>query len=66
LSQESRVAGVDGSVVAQVRQSLEETRWLLELAQREAAIAVAGWNSGREQDVLRMESIPATETVKLE
>src|ERR1700760_4524862 len=34
----------DGSVVVQARQSLEETRWLLELAsQRPFVRAVVGW-----------------------
>lgn len=37
-------AGFDGSVAVQARQSLEETRWLLELADRSPAImAVVGW-----------------------
>lgn len=37
-------AGVDGCVVVQVRQTLEETRWMLQLAERYAFIAgVVGW-----------------------
>jgi len=36
--------GFDGSVVVQTRQTLEETRWLLELAdQSPAALGVVGW-----------------------
>jgi L-fucono-1,5-lactonase len=37
-------AGVDGTVAVQARQSLEETRWLLDLADRTPAIrGVVGW-----------------------
>ncbi len=37
-------AGIDGSVAVQARQSLEETRWLLELASSSPKIkAVVGW-----------------------
>jgi len=37
-------AGIDGCVAVQARQSLEETRWLLELAAREPFVAgVVGW-----------------------
>jgi L-fuconolactonase len=37
-------AGVDGAVTVQARQSLEETRWLLELARSSKAIrGVVGW-----------------------
>jgi L-fuconolactonase len=37
-------AGVDGAVTVQARQSLEETRWLLELARNcEAIRGVVGW-----------------------
>lgn len=37
-------AGLDGSVAVQARQSLEETRWLLDLADRHAWIkGVVGW-----------------------
>jgi L-fucono-1,5-lactonase len=39
-------AGVDGAVTVQARQTLEETRWLLELAQScEAIRGVVGWAS---------------------
>lgn len=37
-------SGLDGSIAVQARQSLEETRWLLELAERYPFIkAVVGW-----------------------
>jgi L-fuconolactonase len=37
-------AGVDGCVVVQVRQTLEETRWMLQLAEQYSFIAgVVGW-----------------------
>lgn len=39
-----RSAGVDGAVSVQARQTLEETRWLLEIASREKIIrGVVGW-----------------------
>ena len=41
---EMRVAGFDGCVAVQVRQTLEETRWLLELADAHPFIrGVVGW-----------------------
>jgi len=44
LDRELQEAGVDGSVVVQARQSIEETRWLLELAAEDEAIrGVVGW-----------------------
>lgn len=44
LDRELRAAGVDGSVVVQARQSVEETRWLLEVAAEDEAIrGVVGW-----------------------
>ncbi len=44
LLAEARAAGVDGVVSVQARQSLEETRWLLDLASRDAFIrGVVGW-----------------------
>ena len=44
LEKEIRAAGVDGVVSVQARQSLEETRWLLELAGKNAFIrGVVGW-----------------------
>jgi L-fuconolactonase len=47
-----RAAGIDRCVVVQVRQTLEETRWLLELADRYAFIAgVVGWIDLRADDV---------------
>jgi len=45
-------AGVDGCVVVQVRQTLEETRWMLQLAERYAFIAgVVGWVDLRSDDL---------------
>lgn len=44
LDDELRAAGIDGSIAVQARQSVEETRWLLELAeQRETIRGVVGW-----------------------
>jgi L-fuconolactonase len=44
LEEELQAAGVTGTVAVQARQSLEETRWLLELAERHAFIkGVVGW-----------------------
>ena len=44
LMAEMRAAGVDGAVAVQARQTVEETRWLLELAEGCAAIrGVVGW-----------------------
>jgi len=44
LTEEMARAGVDGAVAVQARQSLEETRWLLELADGCAAMrGVVGW-----------------------
>jgi len=44
LEKEIRAAGVDGVVSVQARQSLEETRWLLELAGKHDFICgVVGW-----------------------
>jgi L-fuconolactonase len=44
LEREMRAAGVDGVVSVQARQSLEETRWLLELARKHSFIrGVVGW-----------------------
>ncbi|HZL27163.1 MAG TPA: amidohydrolase family protein [Acidobacteriaceae bacterium] len=44
LDRELRDAGIDGSVVVQARQSVEETRWLLEVAAEDEAIrGVVGW-----------------------
>jgi L-fuconolactonase len=41
---EMAVAGVQASIAVQVRQTLEETRWMLELAERHPFIAgVVGW-----------------------
>jgi L-fuconolactonase len=44
LEREMGGAGVAGSVAVQARQSVEETRWLLECAEKSAAIrGVVGW-----------------------
>jgi L-fuconolactonase len=44
LHAELKTAGVDGVVTVQARQSLEETRWLLDLAAQHAFIrGVVGW-----------------------
>ncbi len=44
--------GIDGSVAVQARQTLEETRWLLELATKHPAIlGVVGWVDLRSSDV---------------
>jgi len=44
LDRELHDAGVDGSVVVQARQSVEETRWLLKVAGEDEAIrGVVGW-----------------------
>ncbi len=44
LAREMRNAGVDGAVSVQARQTLEETRWLLQLAQENAFVrGVVGW-----------------------
>ena len=44
LAPELKANGFQGSVVVQTRQTLEETRWLLELAERSSQIlGVVGW-----------------------
>ncbi len=44
LVREMKAAGVDGAVAVQARQTVEETRWLLELAEQcEAIRGVVGW-----------------------
>jgi L-fuconolactonase len=44
LTSAMREAGVDGAIVVQARQTLEETNWLLDLADRNEAIyGVVGW-----------------------
>lgn len=44
LQREMAAFGVDGSILVQVRQSLEETRWMLDLADTEPTIdGVIGW-----------------------
>lgn len=52
LMREMRTAGVDGAIAVQARQSDEETRFLVEVAQRTAAIlGVVGWIDLRAQDL---------------
>lgn len=44
LSVEMRAAGVEGTIAVQARQTIEETRWLLDLAdQHEVIRGVVGW-----------------------
>ncbi len=46
--------GLGGSIAVQARQSLEESRWLLELAERDPRIlGVVGWVDLRSEDVVR-------------
>jgi L-fuconolactonase len=52
LQREMTAAGVDASVAVQARQTTEETRWLLELADRHPFIAgVVGWVDLQAADV---------------
>jgi L-fuconolactonase len=52
LAREMRNAGIDTCVAVQVRQSLDETRWLLELAATDRFIAgVVGWVDLRAADL---------------
>jgi L-fuconolactonase len=43
LEEEMREARVDGSIVVQARQTLEETMWLLETAKGSSIYGVVGW-----------------------
>jgi L-fuconolactonase len=52
LEPELKASGLDGCVAVQARQSLEETRWLLELAERSAIVkGVVGWVDLRSANV---------------
>jgi L-fuconolactonase len=52
LEPELQDAGIEGTVVVQARQSLEETRWLLDLADRHTFIkGVVGWIDLRSKDL---------------
>src|SRR5579859_6386969 len=52
LMREMAAASVDGAIAVQARQSLEETRWLLEYAEQHPAIrGVVGWLPIAEGDV---------------
>jgi L-fuconolactonase len=52
LEPELKRAGFDGSIVVQVRQTLEETRWLLDLAaSSQFILGVIGWVDLRASDV---------------
>lgn len=54
LEPELSKAGFSGSVVVQARQSVEETRWLLSLAEKNHFIkGVVGWVDLRSEDILR-------------
>ena len=65
LKRELDSVGFDGSVAIQARQSLEETRWLLELAASSPRIfGVVGWVDLRSQDV-RSQLLEFTRNPKL-
>ena len=65
LEPELRGAGFDACITVQARQSLEETRWLLELADRHPFIAgVVGWVDLQAPD-LRAQLEPLRERPKL-
>jgi L-fucono-1,5-lactonase len=52
LEQEIKAAGIDGVVTVHARQTLEETRWLLDLAEEHAFIkGVVGWVPLAEPDI---------------
>lgn len=52
LEPELCAQGFGGSVVVQTRQTLEETRWLLEIAeQNESVLGVVGWADLRSTDI---------------
>ena len=52
LEAELKLSGVRGTVVVQARQNLEETRWLLELAEQYSFIhGVVGWLDLRSKDL---------------
>src|SRR5688572_11547016 len=49
-----KAAGLDGCIAVQARQSLEESRWLLELAEHHSIVkGVVGWVDLRAADVER-------------
>jgi len=55
LAPELRRAGIDGCVAVQARQTLEETRWLLELAKQFPFVrGVVGWVDLRAPDLRRV------------
>ena len=66
LQTELRDCGVDGSVVVQARQSLEETYWLLELATNSPTIrGVVGWAPISDADFPRvLEKLKKQEKLK--
>ena len=65
LEPELRAAGFDACVAVQARQTVEETRWLLDLADRHAFIAgVVGWADLRAAD-LRVQLEPFAGRPKL-
>lgn len=69
LKEEMRAAGVQGAVAVQARQTLDETDWLLQLAQSEPLIAgVVGWlplaSAGAAQYIDRYASFPQLKGVR--
>ena len=55
LRGEMTAAGVDGAVVVQARQTLEETRWLLEVARENDSVrGVVGWVPLMDGDVVNV------------
>jgi L-fuconolactonase len=60
-AREMRAAGIDACVAVQVRQNLEETRWLLELARAHPFIAgIVGWVDLRAADLeVQLEALTA-------
>ena len=65
LAREMARAGIDKCIAVQARQSMEETRWLLELATVHPFIAgVVGWVDLQADDVrAQVESLPARATL---
>lgn len=65
LEPELKASGFGGSIVVQTRQTLEETRWLLELAERNSSVlGVVGWADLRSPDI-RLQLKSLTRNTKL-
>jgi L-fuconolactonase len=69
LQREAHAAGIDGVVSVQARQTVEETRWLLELAGQNAFLrGVVGWvplvSAGVRQDLERFAVYPKLKAVR--